>query len=210
MIYTRCLGLVSLTCLGYCGTEDNYFCEKGISEKKKKKTYRSLFSFTRHALSLTWRMSLIMHRKGAGGSRYPGQKKCEGKGKLIKKGLSVHSKNLRIFATPLLVVFVFVRSLAYQFLLAVVLVGQYSRRALNIRGDSKAIGYHTATDPMSNNRRTRSPVGPGEPALATQKRHHRKAFEYISKALKIDEEDGGEWRRITAKIILKVTHTFQI
>ncbi|GFS13646.1 spastin [Elysia marginata] len=142
---------------------------------------------------ITWRTGLIMHRKGAGGSRYPGQKKCEGKGKLLRKGLTVHSKNLRVFATPLLVVFVFVRSLAYQFLLAVVLVGQYSRRALTVvRGDSKAIGYHSAPDAMSNNRRTRgtSPVGPGEPALATQKRHHRKAFEYISKALKIDEEDG--------------------
>jgi len=33
--------------------------------------------------------------------------------------------------------------------------------------------------------------GPGEPALAKQKHHHRKAFEYISKALKIDEEDKG-------------------
>ena len=35
-------------------------------------------------------------------------------------------------------------------------------------------------------------IGPGEPALAKQKHHHRKAFEYISKALKIDEEDKGE------------------
>ncbi|GFO45126.1 spastin [Plakobranchus ocellatus] len=128
-----------------------------------------------------------MHRKGAGGSRYPGQKKVESKGKLGKK-LSVHSRNLRVFATPLLVVFVFVRSLAYQFLLAVVLVGQYSRRALTTeRGASRAI--ESSSDTMSN-RKARSPVGPGEPALATQKRHHRKAFEYISKALKIDEEDG--------------------
>ncbi|CAD5111173.1 DgyrCDS509 [Dimorphilus gyrociliatus] len=33
--------------------------------------------------------------------------------------------------------------------------------------------------------------GPGEPALALQKHHHRKAFEYVSKALKLDEEDKG-------------------
>jgi hypothetical protein len=33
--------------------------------------------------------------------------------------------------------------------------------------------------------------GPGEPALASQKHYHRKAFEYISKALKIDEENDG-------------------
>lgn len=35
--------------------------------------------------------------------------------------------------------------------------------------------------------------GPGltDPSLARQKHHHRKAFEYISKALRIDEDDGG-------------------
>ncbi|XP_050718311.1 spastin-like isoform X3 [Eriocheir sinensis] len=39
--------------------------------------------------------------------------------------------------------------------------------------------------PKSNN------PGPGDPLLARQKHHHRKAFEYISKALKIDEENEG-------------------
>lgn len=34
--------------------------------------------------------------------------------------------------------------------------------------------------------------GPAGPALAQQKHHHRKAFEYISKALKIDEENKGQ------------------
>lgn len=38
-----------------------------------------------------------------------------------------------------------------------------------------------------------SQVGPGDPLLAKQKHHHRRAFEYISKALKIDEENEGEW-----------------
>lgn len=40
----------------------------------------------------------------------------------------------------------------------------------------------------------RVPVGPGpaDPLLAKQKHHHRRAFEYISKALKIDEENEGE------------------
>ncbi|KAL1396015.1 hypothetical protein pipiens_002763 [Culex pipiens pipiens] len=36
-----------------------------------------------------------------------------------------------------------------------------------------------------------SQVGPGDPLLAKQKHHHRRAFEYISKALKIDEENEG-------------------
>jgi len=34
--------------------------------------------------------------------------------------------------------------------------------------------------------------GPGDPLLAKQKHHHRRAFEYISKALKIDEENEGK------------------
>lgn len=38
-----------------------------------------------------------------------------------------------------------------------------------------------------------SKVGSGDPLLAKQKHHHRKAFEYISKALKIDEENEGEF-----------------
>ncbi|XP_065168768.1 spastin isoform X3 [Atheta coriaria] len=34
--------------------------------------------------------------------------------------------------------------------------------------------------------------GPGDPLLAKQKHHHRRAFENISKALKIDEENEGQ------------------
>lgn len=37
----------------------------------------------------------------------------------------------------------------------------------------------------------KSSPGPGDPLLAKQKHHHRRAFEYISKALKIDEENEG-------------------
>ncbi|XP_017781357.1 PREDICTED: spastin-like isoform X3 [Nicrophorus vespilloides] len=40
--------------------------------------------------------------------------------------------------------------------------------------------------------RNTSGPGPGDPLLAKQKHHHRRAFEYISKALKIDEENEGQ------------------
>lgn len=43
---------------------------------------------------------------------------------------------------------------------------------------------------MSQVHRNSGP-GPGDPLLAKQKHHHRRAFEYISKALKIDEENEG-------------------
>lgn len=36
--------------------------------------------------------------------------------------------------------------------------------------------------------------GPGltDPLLAQQKKHHRKAYEYISKALRVDEDSSGK------------------
>lgn len=52
----------------------------------------------------------------------------------------------------------------------------------------------------------RVPPGPGpaDPLLAKQKHHHRRAFEYISKALKIDEENEGECK---TKVSLKDLHS---
>ncbi|XP_039965859.1 spastin isoform X1 [Bactrocera neohumeralis] len=44
---------------------------------------------------------------------------------------------------------------------------------------------------MSGRGNPSSSPGPGDPLLAKQKHHHRRAFEYISKALKIDEENEG-------------------
>ncbi|XP_055698776.1 spastin isoform X3 [Phlebotomus papatasi] len=44
----------------------------------------------------------------------------------------------------------------------------------------------------SGSRHPVSGPGPGDPLLAKQKHHHRRAFEYISKALKIDEENEGQ------------------
>ncbi|XP_059159223.1 spastin-like isoform X2 [Physella acuta] len=130
-----------------------------------------------------------MHRKGAGGSRPPWKKK-ESKGKLVKRTVSVHNRNLRFFATPILVIFIFVRSLAYQFFLAIVFVSQYSRRAIASYSHPTNLRAIESAPIMSNTSKAKSPVGPGEPALANQKKYHRKAFEFISKALKIDEEDG--------------------
>lgn len=45
---------------------------------------------------------------------------------------------------------------------------------------------------MSGRGNPSSSPGPGDPLLAKQKHHHRRAFEYISKALKIDEENEGK------------------
>lgn len=48
------------------------------------------------------------------------------------------------------------------------------------------------TKPLPSAEMSSKGPGPGDPLLAKQKHHHRRAFEYISKALKIDEENEGK------------------
>lgn len=140
--------------------------------------------------SKTWR--IIMHRKSGG--RAFDRKRSETKGKSTsQQGHSFHRRNFRLFAAPVLFLFVLIRSVATNVwaLLAVVishnLFTSQRNRFRSRQGDAEAPNVM-----LSNNKSLASKVGPGEPALVKQKHHHRKAFEYISKALKIDEEDAGK------------------
>ncbi|XP_064599851.1 spastin-like isoform X2 [Liolophura sinensis] len=132
-----------------------------------------------------------MHRKGGG--RAFDRKRSETKGKSTsQQGHSFHRRNFRLFAAPVLFLFVLIRSVATNVwaLLAVVishnLFTSQRNRFRSRQGDAEAPNVM-----LSNNKSLASKVGPGEPALVKQKHHHRKAFEYISRALKIDEEDAG-------------------
>ena len=59
-------------------------------------------------------------------------------------------------------------------------------------GSNGNMGHNNnITSGLHKNNYLSSP-GPGDPLLAKQKHHHRRAFEYISKALKIDEENEGK------------------
>lgn len=62
---------------------------------------------------------------------------------------------------------------------------QYSSSGVLINGEGREMSVQRSA--------SGSQVGPGDPLLAKQKHHHRRAFEYISKALKIDEENEGEY-----------------
>ncbi|XP_025104432.1 spastin-like isoform X2 [Pomacea canaliculata] len=141
----------------------------------------------------TWRNAEIMQRKGPGPGKGSGRKR-DGKSKSppIRNYRSFHGRNIRIFAGPLLFIFALLRTIAYQLWLALVLIGCRSRRALTqesaAKSDEEAPCLSAA---MASNDKSRAGVGPGEPALASQKHHHRKAFEHISRALKIDEEDSA-------------------
>ncbi|CAH1114591.1 unnamed protein product [Psylliodes chrysocephalus] len=110
---------------------------------------------------------------------------------------SVHKRNLCIVSFPIIFLFNILRSLLYQ--IFVILRFVYC-------SSSTYFVRHRITDCENGERnssvvieeitemaqaRTTGP-GPGDPLLAKQKHHHRRAFEYISKALKIDEENEGQ------------------
>ncbi|XP_069118122.1 spastin-like isoform X2 [Argopecten irradians] len=132
-----------------------------------------------------------MHRRGNG--RFWGRKRGDrGKGPPRDRP-TFHSRNVYIVAAPLLFIFAILRIIAYQLWVVLeILVGRSKAilpSACLPNQKSKYKCQSEAEEGMSG--AAKASVGPAAPALATQKHHHRKAFEYISKALKIDEEDSG-------------------
>ncbi|XP_061173837.1 spastin-like isoform X2 [Saccostrea echinata] len=132
-----------------------------------------------------------MNRKGNG--RLFGRKRGENKNKgPQRQRVPFYRRNIGIAASPLLFIFGLIRQLAFQLWLVLTLVvcksrdltrGQCYRR---LRADVSVDAEAAMTSPS----RAKSP-SPAGPSLSQQKHYHRKAFEYISKALKIDEEDAG-------------------
>ncbi|XP_037911724.1 spastin isoform X1 [Hermetia illucens] len=134
---------------------------------------------------------------------------------------SVHKQNLYVVSFPIIFLFNILRSLIYQLFCIFrylysattrvvyrpakkrdcsleIVVGnvdtlqqhQQLLRSTYVRHHS----HHKNRElEMSTNKQGAgsSGPGPGDPLLAKQKHHHRRAFEYISKALKIDEENEG-------------------
>lgn len=108
---------------------------------------------------------------------------------------SVHKRNLCIVSFPIIFLFNVLRSLLYQFFVILRFIYCSSstffvrHRKLDLEnGETGAC----LTEEVTEMAQAKSPgPGPGDPLLAKQKHHHRRAFEYISKALKIDEENEG-------------------
>lgn len=109
---------------------------------------------------------------------------------------SVHKRNLCIVSFPIIFLFNILRALLYQ--VFVILRFIYCRSSTYIVRHRKLDGENNENDnnsciieetAMAHVKNTGP--GPGDPLLAKQKHHHRRAFEYISKALKIDEENEG-------------------
>ncbi|XP_078035190.1 spastin isoform X3 [Augochlora pura] len=126
---------------------------------------------------------------------------------------SVHKRNLYIVSFPLILLFNVMRTLLYQLFVVFkylytstsqliqrrqtskqscqleIVVGQKSADILN---NSRTNSGQTESEGMSQMPRRSMGPGPGDPLLAKQKHHHRRAFEFISKALKIDEDNEGQ------------------
>ncbi|XP_043480447.1 spastin isoform X1 [Leptopilina heterotoma] len=120
---------------------------------------------------------------------------------------SIHKRNLYVVSFPLIFLFNILRSLIYQ--LFVVFKYLYASTSYLIRRRQVTkntcqleivVDRETAENLLQVSTREdegmsqivkRTGPGPGDPLLAKQKHHHRRAFEFISKALKIDEENEG-------------------
>lgn len=113
---------------------------------------------------------------------------------------NVHKRNLCIVSFPFIFLFNILQTILYQIFIICRFV-YYSSSTFFVRNrnsipasDAPAATVQNCVvveeiHEMSVIRNTGP--GPGDPLLAKQKHHHRRAFEYISKALKIDEENEG-------------------
>ena len=135
---------------------------------------------------------------------------------------SVHKQNFYIVSYPIIFLFNILRSLLYQLFIIFKYIFTASTRVIYRpvrRKDCTKLEVVNTLDGQSIidgvvNQNSKSEEGlllndgeivemsllpkhsgpgPGDPLLAKQKHHHRRAFEYISKALKIDEENEGEY-----------------
>ncbi|XP_024880902.1 spastin isoform X2 [Temnothorax curvispinosus] len=123
---------------------------------------------------------------------------------------SVHKRNLYIVSFPLILLFNVLRTLLYQLFVVFKYLYTSTSQLIQRRQASKqtcqleiVVGQNPADGRLINGNRIENEVmsqvprrpmgpGPGDPLLAKQKHHHRRAFEFISKALKIDEDNEGQ------------------
>ena len=119
---------------------------------------------------------------------------------------SIHRRNFQWASYPVLLLFSLLRFIVFQlWLLITEAVSRVNSRESFGMVDNSRAGYgHLKEDMEDNgNSMTGVTINPSssshstsngtklDPQLSKQKQHHKRAFEYLSKALKIDEEDKG-------------------
>lgn len=108
---------------------------------------------------------------------------------------NIHKQNIYIVSFPIICLFNILRSILYQLFVIFRYIFTTSYRVVYRpyrKKDLEIVVSATKTTELNEMSTPKSGPGPGDPLLAKQKHHHRRAFEYISKALKIDEENEGK------------------
>lgn len=142
---------------------------------------------------------------------------------------SVHKRNLYLVSSPLILLFNVLRTLLYQLFVVfrylytstsqLIQRRQQSKQACQLETvvgqkptDGRLINGNQAEGETVMSQVPRRPIGPGpaDPLLAKQKHHHRRAFEFISKALKIDEDNEGNISGVYMLFSLLVTLCFPL
>lgn len=133
--------------------------------------------------------------------------------KTQEETVSVHKKNLFIISYPIIFLFVIFRSILHHLFLLLKAFGtlissskfnyksslQKNKEEILSIANSNEVSV-VETDKMIG--ANKAQPGPGDTLLVKQKQHHRKAFEYISKALKIDEENEGNYIYIVMSFLI--------
>lgn len=107
---------------------------------------------------------------------------------------NIHKQNIYIVSFPIICLFNILRSILYQLFVIFRYIFTTSYRVVYRpyrKKDLEIVVSATKTAEVNEMSAPKAGPGPGDPLLAKQKHHHRRAFEYISKALKIDEENEG-------------------
>ncbi|KAF4528140.1 hypothetical protein B566_EDAN011156 [Ephemera danica] len=138
---------------------------------------------------------------------------------------SVHKQNLYFVSFPVIILFNILRTLIYQLYIILRYVYSSTSRIVYRPRSSKSptieivipghedissISYSEEYTQDMSQLAPKNPTGPGpgDPLLAKQKHHHRRAFEYISKALKFDEENEGQ-KELAVELYKKGIHELE-
>ncbi|XP_018320231.1 spastin [Agrilus planipennis] len=111
---------------------------------------------------------------------------------------NVHKKNLCVVSFPIIFLFNILHGLLYHIFLILRFIycsssSYFCKKPKLIYKNDASVEENITEENLEMAHSSRTPCpGPADPLLAKQKHHHRRAFEYISRALKIDEENEGQ------------------
>lgn len=148
-----------------------------------------------------------MHRKSTKSNSSKSKKEENDKQVCFK--YSIHERNFHVFSYPIILFFDIFRYILYIIIIflkyfykcmtklklssTIFSVLKKVQRTSLVRVTPVNTSSVVITECNETNENIDMASAVGDTLLATQKEHHRKAFDFISKALKIDEENTGKF-----------------